>query len=215
MTFKILQTLTRSALFIDLTYRPSYSSFYFQKICDSFSKEPGKPDAAEWLSHYGPKPLSRISSLASESGFQFELNDIIAMQMLCGYESVIKGIGKSEFCRKGLFKMDEFKDFGYWNDLIYNKMVGYQSKVSPFLGFPWLNTSLHNLLSIGTPVHKVPKHDDGDDGLFYGILGKKDPDLPDSDGPPNSTHTQKLFAYFTVSSLEEDFQSLGLKPSIR
>lgn len=199
MTLEILQT--SQGLFSLLISHISDSSSYFQKICDSFSKEPGKPDAAEWLSHYGPKPLSRIQTLASESGFQFQLNDVIAMQMLCGYESVIKGIGESEFCRKGLFKMDEFKDFGYWNDLIYNKMVGYQSKVSPFLGFPWLNTSLHNLLSIGTPVHKVPKHDDGDDdGLFYGILGKKDPNLPDSDGPPNSTHTQKLFAYFTVSS---------------
>lgn len=75
-------------------------------------------------------------------------------------------------------------------------MVGYGAEVSPFLGLPWLNTSMHNLLSVNTPAHKTPNHDDGDS---FWNFGKKDPNLPGSDGPPNSTHTQRLFAYFTVS----------------
>ena len=42
--------------------------------------------------------------------FPWELNDAIALAMLCGYESVIKGVGKTEFC--SVLQPDDFRDFG-------------------------------------------------------------------------------------------------------
>jgi acid phosphatase len=108
------------------------------------------------------------------------------MFMLCGYETVIKGRGKSEFCKPSLFDTEDWKNFEYFNDLIYHKMVGYASPVAPFLGVPWLNTSTHNILSANGREGDHP---------HYNIF--KDPDLPGPGGSPNSTHTQKLFAYFT------------------
>lgn len=64
-------------------------------------------------------------------------------------------------------------------------MVGYASPVAPYLGVHWLNTSTHNLLAA-----------DGSEGSHPSAL-MKDPDLPGPGGSPNSTHTQKLFVYFT------------------
>jgi hypothetical protein len=42
--------------------------------------------------------------------FPWELNYVIALAMLCGYESVIKGVGKTEFC--SVLQPDDFRDFG-------------------------------------------------------------------------------------------------------
>jgi acid phosphatase len=67
-------------------------------------------------------------------------------------------------------------------------MVGYASPVAPYLGVHWLNTSTHNLLSA---------NGSGSDHPHFGFDAAKDPDLPGPGGSPNSTHTQKLFLYFT------------------
>lgn len=58
------------------------------KICDAFSKEPGKPEAQTWLENYGPPVVERLNKLVD--GLEIELNDVIAMQMLCGYETVVR-----------------------------------------------------------------------------------------------------------------------------
>lgn len=57
------------------------------KVCPAFSKEVGKPEAQEWLEHYGPPILDRWRAQAP--GLELELNDVIAMAMLCGYETVV------------------------------------------------------------------------------------------------------------------------------
>lgn len=157
------------------------------KVCPKFSKEVGKPDAHEWLSHYGPEPLRRMKALVPD--FDWQLNDVIAAQMYCGYETVINGQGTSEFCKKGLFTEEEFRSFGYFNDLFYHRILGYGSEVGPYLGLPWVNTSLHNLLA-------ADKHHKGDGRL--GAYKKKKPSLPDPDHPPDESHrAQRFFAYFT------------------
>lgn len=63
------------------------------KICDRFTKETGKPKAREWLEVYGPPALERLDRLAP--GFNFELEDVIAMQMMCGYETVVRAPASS------------------------------------------------------------------------------------------------------------------------
>ncbi|GAA5988003.1 hypothetical protein JCM10908_002024 [Rhodotorula pacifica] len=163
------------------------------KICDAFSKEAGKPEAQAWLDAYGPPIVQRINQLAE--GIIFELNDVIAMQMLCGYETVIYKNRTSPFCSNQLFQNDEFRAFGYWNDLHYHAFVGYGSKVAPYLGAQWLNVSTHNLLSAYAPKHP---HPDPIPTTFAGKLAAFfKPKLPAPELPPNATHTQLLFPYFT------------------
>ncbi|CAO1619952.1 unnamed protein product [Sympodiomycopsis kandeliae] len=155
------------------------------KVCPKFSKAVGKPDAHAWLGHYGPEPLKRLQGLLPD--FDWQLNDIIAAQMYCGYETVINGVGTSEFCKEGLFTEEEFQSFGYFNDLFYHRILGYGSDVGPYLGLPWVNTSLHNLLA-SDRHHKGDKVD----------ISKKGPKLPDPDHPPEESHrAQRFFAYFT------------------
>ncbi|BGP08688.1 hypothetical protein JCM10049v2_004537 [Rhodotorula toruloides] len=153
------------------------------KICDRFTKETGKPKAQEWLEVYGPPALERLNGFAP--GFDFQLEDVIAMQMMCGYETVISKSRSSPFCSTELFTPDEFRSFGYWNDLLYHYMVGYGTDVSPYLGAQWLNVSAHNLLSAYGPPHPHPN---------VSTTGAK---LPAPELPPDATHTQLLFPYFT------------------
>ncbi|GAA5874082.1 hypothetical protein JCM3774_001601 [Rhodotorula dairenensis] len=164
------------------------------KICDAFTKEAGKPEAQAWLNNYGPPILERLNGLAE--GVSFELNDVIAMQMLCGYETVINKSRTSPFCSNRLFQDDEFRAFGYWNDLHYHHFVGYGSKVAPYLGAQWLNVSTHNLLSAYGPKHPhpapIPTTVAGKLAAFF-FKSK----LPAPTLPPNATHTQLLFPYFT------------------
>jgi hypothetical protein len=47
---------------------------------------------------------------------------VIAIFMLCGYETVIKGRGKTEFCKASIFDTEDWKNFEYFNDLIYHKV---------------------------------------------------------------------------------------------
>lgn len=155
------------------------------KVCDRFTKEEGRADARTFLANWGPAPLRKLQSLAPD--FPFELKDVIAVQMLCGYESVIKGVGKSHFCSSEIFDGEDYRDYEYFHDLIYHKMVGYASPVAPYLGVHWLNTSTHNLLSAEEGEGDQPHHH----------LQQKDPKLPSPGTPPNATHSQKLFAYFT------------------
>lgn len=158
------------------------------KACPAFSKEPGKVDAQEWLQHYGPPVLERFRGMVPD--FPWKLEDVIAFSMLCGYESVIYGVGKSEFCRPGLLDMEDFRNFGYWNDLIYAKMVGYDAPVAPYLGIPWITAATHNILASPDDGHE---HDLGPHAWGSPFKDK----LPGPDKPPNGTHSQKTFIYFT------------------
>lgn len=54
--------------------------------------------------------------------FEFILEDVIAIMMLCGYESVIKGRGKTEFCKADIFDAEDYRNFEYFFDLIYHKV---------------------------------------------------------------------------------------------
>ncbi|GJN91040.1 hypothetical protein Rhopal_004055-T1 [Rhodotorula paludigena] len=163
-----------------------------KKICDAFTKETGKPAQREWLEVYGPSVRDRMNEQAP--GYDFQLEDVIAAQMMCGYETVIKKERSSPFCSLDVFTPDEFKAFGYWNDLNYHYMVGYGSPVAPYLGVQWLNVSTHNLLAAYAPDKHVVAPSTF--SRFAALFGKK-PKLPPPSAPPDATHTQLLFVYFT------------------
>ena len=110
------------------------SSLTPHKICDAFTKEHGKPEKEFFEKVYTKSAKKRFEKALP--GFKFKTKDIVGMQMLCGYQLVIEG--NSPICE--LFTKDDWLGFEYAQDLHYNKMVGYESKVGPYLGFPWLNT---------------------------------------------------------------------------
>ncbi|GAA5929300.1 uncharacterized protein JCM15063_004114 [Sporobolomyces koalae] len=164
------------------------------KICPAFTKEAGKPEAQEWLEHYGPPILERLKGFAPD--LHFELNDVIAMFMLCGYETVIYKSRESAFCSSDIFAPDDFRSFGYWNDIKYHHIVGYASPVAPYLGVGWLNTSTHNLLSVYSDPHPHSTSSLEDDDLTS-KKKKKKPSLPPPSNPPDATHSQLFFPYVT------------------
>ncbi|GAA5899056.1 hypothetical protein JCM8208_002988 [Rhodotorula glutinis] len=170
------------------------------KICDAFTKESGKPHAQQWLETWGPAVLDRLNAHAP--GWNFELNDVIAMFMLCGYETVISGAKtpSSPFCSADLFSPEEFRAFGYHQDLLYHYMVGYGAPTAPYLGVQWLNISTHNLLAAYAPdPHPnmtMPTSPSLVSRLSSFVTGSK-PKLPPPSNPPDATHTQLLYVYFT------------------
>ena len=76
---------------------------------------------------------------AQAPAFNFTKDDIVGMQELCGYETVIRG--SSPFCNLDLFSPNEWLSFEYMNDLMYFQNTGYGNPVSGTIGFPWLNAS--------------------------------------------------------------------------
>ncbi|GAA5946742.1 hypothetical protein JCM10213_004678 [Rhodosporidiobolus nylandii] len=181
------------------------------KICDAFSKEPGQAEARKWLETFGPPALERMKRFAP--GVDWELKDVIAAQLYCGYESVVLKERSSPFCSTELFTQDEWRSHGYWHDLHWHHSIGYGAKISPYLGIGWLNASTHNLVSAYSPPHPHPNTTTppASSGLFSfpsssdaSVEGKKEkkkkgknPSLPPPDAPPDATHTQLLFPYFT------------------
>jgi acid phosphatase len=91
----------------------------------------------EYQEVYTKPILARLRDLAPN--FNFTSDDIVGMQQLCGYETVIRG--SSPFCSLDLFTQDEWLAFEYMNDLHYFYNSGYGNKISGVLGFPWLNAT--------------------------------------------------------------------------
>jgi acid phosphatase len=90
------------------------------------------------------KPIvERLHAYAPE--FNFTAADVVAMQQLCGYETVIRG--SSPFCSLELFSQNEWLAFEYMNDIMYYYNAGYGNEISGVLGFPWLNASATAMLS--------------------------------------------------------------------
>ena len=86
--------------------------------------------------------LARLNDKAP--AFNFTADDVIAMQEMCGYETVLRG--SSAFCSTDLFSPDEWLSFEYSEDIFYHYAVGYGNELSGPIGFPWVNETL-NLLS--------------------------------------------------------------------
>lgn len=100
------------------------------KSCAKYDASKGAKEAHLWLAQYTRAIIARLSSTLVP-------NDILAMQQLCGYESVIRG--SSPFCQ--LFTAEEWIAFEYYFDLKYDQEIGYGNSLSPHLGMPWLKAT--------------------------------------------------------------------------
>lgn len=65
--------------------------------------------------------------------------------------------------------------------------MGYGSSLAPYLGIPWANVSTYNILAVVGSWHPHRRP----------VILKKNDALPDPSLPPNVTHTQRIFIYFS------------------
>ncbi|WWC64640.1 uncharacterized protein I303_107251 [Kwoniella dejecticola CBS 10117] len=162
------------------------------KACDTFDKKPSLEPANKWLAVYAPKVIDRLKAIVPEFAEELVDQDILAMQMLCGYESI--AVGSSHFCQA--FTDEEWLDVEYYFDVRFHYMMGYGSHLSPYLGMPWVKTAKHLLSGKDTDGSDGDKdHKPSDDGTLGTF--KKGPKLPEPKLPPNATHTQLLHPSFT------------------
>lgn len=91
---------------------------------------------------YATPPALRFN--ASAPGFNFTIDDIYAMSLLCGYETVIRGL--SPFCSLDVLSANERLGFEYTNDLMYFYNTGYGNQTSGAINFPWVNATFDVLM---------------------------------------------------------------------
>lgn len=152
------------------------SSFHSQdphKACKAFSKKPGDDEQGIFMSKYTIPIIARLQQF---SPVELDNIDIMGLQQLCGYESAITG-KKSKIC--DVFTDNEWMSYEYAWDLKYSHMVGHGNPLSPYLGFPWLNTTSKLMSKFHSPRHN-PSSKSPD----------IDPEIPDDDG-------QRFFLAFT------------------
>ena len=154
---------------IDLN-RTSFHAQNPHKACKAFSKKPGQAEQERFMSFYTQPILQRLQP---HSPVGLTQSDIMGMQQLCGYESAING-RKSDIC--DVFFDDEWMAYEYAWDLKYSYMVGHGNPLSPYLGFPWLNTTAQLMSKFHVPMHTETMKDNGS--------------IPDDDG-------QRFFLAFT------------------
>jgi acid phosphatase len=114
------------------------------KGCPKYSSSFGSKQSSEYQKIYTKPIIDRLNTYAPN--FNFTASDVVGMQQLCGYETVIRG--SSPFCDLDLFSQDEWLSFEYMNDIMYFYNTGYGSEqLAGTLGLPWLNASAELLLS--------------------------------------------------------------------
>ena len=106
-----------------------------KEACPRFKASWGSKQASAWLTTYSAPIIARLST--DELHFNFSANDVLAMQELCGYETVIRG--SSPFC--DLFTPDEWLALEYYFDIKYYYELSYGNDLSPSLGMPWVVAS--------------------------------------------------------------------------
>ena len=140
------------------------SSFHAQdphKACKAFSKKPGNDELEVFMSHYTIPIIGRLQRF---SPVKLEETDIVGLQQLCGYESAIRG-KKSKICN--VFTDSEWMAYEYAWDLKYSLMVGHGNPLSPYLGFPWLNTTSELMSKFHAPQHSEDEIPDDDGQRFF------------------------------------------------
>jgi hypothetical protein len=112
----------------------SMESLIPHKSCDNFSKKPGTKEQHKFIDIYGARISERLSEFTP---FKLAPKDVVGMQSICGYESAILG-HRSPLC--AVFTDAEWMAYEYHWDMRYAYMVGPLNPLSPYLGFPWLQT---------------------------------------------------------------------------
>ncbi|KAH7109103.1 histidine phosphatase superfamily [Dendryphion nanum] len=113
------------------------------KGCPKYTSSGGSKESSQFQEVYTKPIIARFHDLAP--GFNFTANDIVGMQQLCGYETVIRG--SSPWCDLDVFSANDWLYFEYMNDIQYFFNAGYGNSISGVVGFPWLNATTNTLLS--------------------------------------------------------------------
>jgi len=111
--------------------------------CPAYSGSRGSEQSSAFQKLYTRPIIERLKAQAPE--FNFTKNDIVGMQELCGYETVIRG--SSPFCALNVFSPNDWLGFEYANDIMYHYNTGYGSNVSGVVGLPWVNATSQLLLA--------------------------------------------------------------------
>ncbi|KAL3419685.1 histidine acid phosphatase [Phlyctema vagabunda] len=158
-----VQVFPQKVEVVEINQTTSFHSQIPHKSCKAFSKEPGDKEQDIYTEKY-TKPI--IERLQSFSPVELEANDIMGLQQMCGYESAITG-KKSDICH--VFTDDEWMAYEYAWDLKYSYMVGHGNPLSPYLGFPWLNTTQQLMSKFHEPSHSnsAPSVPDDDGQRFF------------------------------------------------
>ncbi|KAF2671884.1 phosphoglycerate mutase-like protein [Microthyrium microscopicum] len=126
--------------------------------CPAYSSSRGSEQSGIYQKIYTAPIIARFNAAAP--AFNFTVDDIIGMQELCGYESVINGNvstpgyainADSPFCSLDLFTADEWLGFEYSNDLMYWHGIGYGNPISGTIGLPWAKAAANLLLQSNKP----------------------------------------------------------------
>ncbi|KAF2758683.1 repressible acid phosphatase [Pseudovirgaria hyperparasitica] len=114
------------------------------QTCPNYSGSRGSEQSGTYQKIYTKPIVERLNAQAS--AFNFTMSDVVGMQQLCGYETVIRG--ESPFCSLSLFTPNEWLSFEYMNDIMYHHSLGYGSPgISGAQGFPWTNATAQLLLA--------------------------------------------------------------------
>ncbi|KAI0766113.1 phosphoglycerate mutase-like protein [Trametes elegans] len=124
----------------------SANSLTPHKSCPAFDASMGSVQAGEWQQKYTAPLITRFNAVAP--GFTFTLTDIVGMQQLCGYDTVIRN--RTDFCNA--FTADEWLSFEYANDLTYFYSIGYGNPIAPQLGLPWVRNAVDILSANDTAI---------------------------------------------------------------
>ncbi|CED83517.1 Multiple inositol polyphosphate phosphatase [Phaffia rhodozyma] len=113
--------------------------------CETYDATSETNESTTWLNKYASPIVQRLN--AEIPAFNFTVDDVYAMQQLCGYDTVI-GNDTSPFCTTDAFTNEDWLGFEYANDLKYHYSLGYGYPESPSLGLPWVLASVDQLLNI-------------------------------------------------------------------
>lgn len=114
--------------------------------CPAYSSSRGSKQSTAFMDIYTKPIIARLNAQAPS--FNFTVDDIVGMQELCGYETVIRG--SSPFCSLSLFTPNDWLGFEYANDLMYFQNTGYGNEISGVIGLPWVNATFNTLLAGNT-----------------------------------------------------------------
>ena len=122
-----------------------------QSSCPAYSTNSGSTQAEQFAETYIPSILTRLN--AEALAFNFTSADVLAMQTLCAYETVIRG--HSDFCSLNLFSADEWLAFEYANDILDFYSMGYGTTVPGHIGYPWFNATAELLTTDPAPAQSL------------------------------------------------------------
>lgn len=106
------------------------------KSCAAFDKSAGTKQMHAFLDIYASRVSNRLSPYTPPS-YNLSSKDVLGLQSLCGYASGIDG-ERSQIC--DVFTDAEWMQYEYTWDMKYAYMVGPLNPLSPYLGFPWLQS---------------------------------------------------------------------------